>query len=62
MPTPPAISATRGRRRAAAVKAPCGPSKITRVPGRIAFRPALKSPTSLTVIRSRRPSGAADSE
>ena len=60
MPTPPAISATRGRRRAAAVNAPCGPSKITRVPGGIALSP--KSPTCLTVIRSRRPSGAAESE
>ena len=60
IPTPPAISATRGRRRAAAVKAPCGPSKITRVPGGIALSP--KSPTCLTVIRSRCPSGAAESE
>ena len=34
MPTPPAISATRGRRRAAVVKPPNGPSAITRVPGR----------------------------
>ena len=62
MPTPPAISATRGRRRAAAVKAPNGPSAITRVPGGIVPQASVKSPTPLTVIRSRRPSGAADSE
>ena len=36
IPTPPAISATRGRRRAAVVNAPNGPSAITRVPGGIA--------------------------
>ena len=32
MPTPPAISATRGWRRAALVNPPDGPSMITRVP------------------------------
>ena len=41
MPTPPAISATRGRRRAAAVKLPNGPSAITRVPGGIARSAAV---------------------
>ena len=33
MPTPPAMSATRGCRRAALVSPPDGPSTITRVPG-----------------------------
>ena len=41
MPTPPAISATRGRRRAAAVNVPNGPSAITRVPGGIARSAAV---------------------
>jgi hypothetical protein len=62
IPTPPAISATRGRRRDTVVNAPSGPSTITRVPGPRPARRPVKSPTDFTVIRRRRPSGAADSE
>ena len=36
MPTPPAISATRGRRRMAVVNEPNGPSAITGVPAGMA--------------------------
>jgi hypothetical protein len=62
MPTPPAISTARRCLRRAAVKLPNGPSAKTRVPGRIRPTVAEESPSALTVMRSARPSGAAESE
>ena len=59
IPTPPAMRATR---RPVVVKPPNGPSTTTRVPGRMSRSERVWSPSPLTVIRSRRPSGAAESE
>ena len=56
------MSATLCRVRARPLSRPYGPSTSTRVPGRSARGAALPSPTSLTVIRRLRPSGAADRE
>ena len=62
IPIPPAIRTTFSRRRAASVKTPNGPSASTLVPGRTSARRAEKSPSAFAVIRSDRPSGAAESE
>ena len=62
IPIPPAISTVLSRRRRSSVKTPSGPSATTRVPGLTAASRAEWSPSALTVIRSDRPSGAADSE
>ena len=62
MPIPPAISSALPRRRAASVKRPKGPSATTRVPTGIVPMRAVWSPAALTLIRSERPSGAAESE
>ena len=56
------MRATFGRVRARADSRPYGPSTSTRVPGRTCRSTALSSPSSLTVIRRLRPSGAADRE
>ena len=51
MPTPAAISSTRGERALSSVNAPYGPSARTFVPGRSLATAALWSPRFLTVNR-----------
>ena len=62
IPIPPAISSVLRRRRTASVNAPNGPSATTRVPTGIDRTRRVWSPAALTLIRSERPSGAAESE
>ena len=62
MPMPPATSAILSPRRLASVKTPNGPSARTRVPTGSDASAPLWSPSAFTVIRSDRPSGAAESE
>ena len=61
IPIPPATSSTFSRVRASSVNVPSGPSATTRVPDAVG-EPGGVVAEILTVIRSDRPSGAAERE
>ena len=61
-PMPPAIISTGPSQPLSASRPPEGPSATTLVPGRRAGSRELWRPETVAVMRSRRPSGSADSE